>query len=86
MFEIIKEVVAKWDPIGLMEFAPPDEYDDECRLIFDEFAKKQESLDKIIYKVFKDNFGEEFQADLGNCLEVATEIKNRKRFKREQLN
>ena len=77
MLEVIKAVVAKWDPIGLMEFAPSDEYDDECCLIFIEFAKTQESLGKIIYKVIKDNFGEEFQADLENCVEVATEIESR---------
>lgn len=77
MLEIIKEVVSKWDPIGLMEFAPSDEYDDECCLIFNEFAKTQESLGEIIYKVFKDNFGEEFRADLKKCLEIATEIESR---------
>ena len=77
MLEIIKEVIFKWDPIGLMEFAPPDEYDDECCLILNEFAQTQESLGEIIYKVFKDNFGEAFQADLDNCLEVATEIESR---------
>lgn len=77
MLEIIKEVVAEWDPIGLMGFAPLDEYDDECCLIFNEFIQTQESLDKIIYKVFKDNFGEEFQADLENCIEVAAKIESR---------
>lgn len=77
MLEIIKEVIVKWDPIGLMKFAPSDEYDDECYLIFNEFAETQESLGKIIYNVFKDNFGEEFQADLGKCVEVATEIESR---------
>lgn len=41
MFEIIKEVIVKWDPFGLMEFAPSDEYDDECRMILDEFSKKK---------------------------------------------
>ena len=77
MLEIIKEVVAEWDPICLMEFAPSDEYDDECWLIFNEFSQTQEMLGGIIYKVFKDNFGEEFQANLENCLEVAAEIESR---------
>ena len=27
MLEIIKDIIVKWDPIGLMEYAPPDEYD-----------------------------------------------------------
>ena len=27
MFEVIREIIVKWDPIGLMDIAPPDEYD-----------------------------------------------------------
>ncbi len=77
MLEIIKEIIVKWDPIGLMGFAPKDEYDYECYLIFFELEKKQESLDKIIYKVFKDSFEETFQADLARCAEIAVEIENR---------
>ena len=77
MFDIIKEIIVKWDPIGLMEFAPPDEYDNECQLILDRFIKKQESLGKIIYDVFSNNFDEEFKQDLSNCIEIATEIENR---------
>lgn len=78
MFEIIKEIIYEWDPIGLMEFAPLDEYDYECCLIFEEYTKKQESLSSIIYKVFKDNFGEEFQVDFKKCSEVAFKIENKK--------
>ena len=77
MFEIIKEVIIQWDPIGLMGFSPLDEYDDECCLIFNELKKKQEALDKIIYKVFSDNFEEAFQADLVKCTEIATEIERK---------
>lgn len=77
MFEIIKDIIVKWDPIGLMEFAPPDEYDNECHLIFEALIKKQASLGKIIYDVFIDNFGEEFQVDLAKCMDVAAEIENR---------
>ena len=77
MFEIIKEVIVKWDQIGLMEFAPSDEYDDECRMILDEFSKKKEPLGTIIYKVVKDNFGEIFQAESETCLKIAAEIEKR---------
>lgn len=77
MLEIIKEIVTEWDPIGLMGFAPSDEYDDECCLIFNEFVKMQEPLGEIMYKVFKDNFGEVFQADMEECLEAAAEIESR---------
>lgn len=77
MFEIIKEVIVKWDPIELMGHAPPDEYDDECDLIFDAFIQKQESLGKIIYDVFNHSFGEDFQEDLSKCMEVGAEIEIR---------
>lgn len=77
MLEIIKEVIVKWDPIGLMEFAPSDEYDDECQMIFDRFAQKQELLGKIIYDIFINSFGEAFQDDLATCQKVAIEIENR---------
>lgn len=77
MFEIINDVIVKWDPIGLMKFAPPDEYDDECGLIFDTFIKKQESLGKVIYDVFNNSFGESFQEDLSKCMEVGAEIEIR---------
>ena len=49
MLEIIKDIIVKWDPIGLMEYAPPDEYDNECHLILEALIKKQASLGKIIY-------------------------------------
>ena len=74
MIEIIKNIIDKWDPIGLKECAPSDEYEYECQLIFNEYTKKQESLDKIIYNVFNDNFGEEFYIDLEKCIKVAAEI------------
>lgn len=77
MLEIIKDIIVKWDPIGLMEYAPPDEYDNECHLILEALIKKQASLGKIIYDVFVDNFGEEFQVDLAKCMDVAAEIENR---------
>lgn len=77
MFEIIKEIIVKWDPIDLMGFAPPDEYDDECRLILDKYTKTQESLDKIIYNIFSNKFGDTFQNDLATCQKVAKEIESK---------
>lgn len=77
MFEIIKETIIKWDPIGLMGFAPLDEYDDECNLIFDAFIQKQGSLGQVIYDVFDNSFGESFRDDLSKCMEVGAEIELR---------
>ena len=77
MFEIIKDIITKWDPIGLMEFAPPDEYDDECYLILNMFIQKQEVLGKVIYDVFNNSFGESFQENLSQCMKVGREIEIR---------
>ena len=74
MFNIIKEVIVKWDPIHLMGFAPQDEYDYECQLILDRFVKGQEILGEIIYEVFRESFGEEFRIDISKCMEIAEEI------------
>lgn len=77
MFNIIKEVIVKWDPIHLMGFAPPDEYDYECQLILDRFVKGQETLGEIIYDVFLESFSEEFRIDISKCMEIADEIESR---------
>ena len=74
MFEIIKNIIVKWDPISLMEFAPPDEYDQECTDIFQAYTKKCKPLCEIIYDVFSEAFGHEFKDDISKCTEVADEI------------
>ena len=74
MLEIIKKVINEWDPIGLIEFAPQDEYDNECLLIFQEFSRTQESLGKVIYDTFRKSFGETFQDDLSDCIKIAAKI------------
>lgn len=74
MLEIIKKAIIEWDPIGLMKFAPIDEYNEECQLIFQEFSKNQEALGKVIYNTFKTSFSEAFHEDLNTCIKIATEI------------
>ena len=74
MIEIIKNVIVKWDPISLMEFAPPDEYDQECIDIFQVYTEKCNPLSEIIYDVFSKAFGNEFKDDISKCIEIADEI------------
>ena len=74
MFEIIKNVILKWDPISLMEFAPPDEYDQECADIFQAYTEKRKPLGEIIYDVFTEAFGDEFKDDISKCAVIADEI------------
>ena len=40
-FEIIKKVIDKWDPIDLLDHAPPDEYDIESWEILLKFQNKE---------------------------------------------
>lgn len=74
MFDIIKNVIVKWDPISLMEFAPPDEYDQECTDIFQAYTEKEKPLREIIYDVFTNAFEDEFRDDISKCAEIAYEI------------
>ena len=74
MFEIIKNVIIKWDPISLMEFAPPDEYDQECTDIFQAYTEKRKPLSEIIYDVFTEAFEDEFKDDISKCTAIANEI------------
>ena len=77
MLEVIKSIVVKWDLIGLMEFAPLDEYDDECMMIYIKYIQSYESLGKIIYDVFNDSFGEAFQEDYSKCMQIAMTIESK---------
>ncbi len=74
MFDIVRKIITKWDPIELMSFSPPDEYDIECQSIIEEYEKTTEKLSKIIYSVFRNSFGEEFNEDFSKCEDIAVEI------------
>lgn len=76
MFEIIKAIIDEWDPISLLEFAPSDEYDYECRLIFENYIKHKEKLGKTIFDIFKYCFGDEFQKDIVECDQIAKDIES----------
>lgn len=76
MFEIIKNVIVKWDPISLMEFAPQDEYDQECSEILQAYTEKIKPLREIIYDVFTNAFGDEFKYDITTCDKIANEIED----------
>ena len=74
MFEIVKKVIVKWDPIFLMDLAPSDEYDTECIDIVKEYNGRLKPLNEIIYNVFVNAFGAEFKEDISRCTEIADEI------------
>ena len=61
--ERIKKIIDEWDPIDLLPFAPPDEYDYEINKIYsvieDKVNIEHQYLSEIIYNVFKKTFGED---------------------------
>ena len=68
--ERIKKIIDEWDPIDLLPFAPPDEYDYEINKIYSVIEDKV-----IIYNVFKKTFGEDvFLNTIEDCMIVADSI------------
>lgn len=77
--EYIKNIVDEWNPIDLLPFAPPDEYDSETEKIYntikDNANIEHQHLSKIIYNIFKKAFGEDvFLKTSEECMMVANKI------------
>ena len=70
-FEIIKKVIDKWDPIDLLDHAPPDEYDIESREILLKFQHSIEQNGMVIYEVFSKAFGMTFTKSVDECVSIA---------------
>ncbi|WP_010297827.1 DUF1871 family protein [Clostridium senegalense] len=77
-FYNIKKIIDKWDPLGLLDTAPSDEYDYETEQIFN-FIKNTDNkeiavLANKIMKVFLFFFEDAFRNSYDECLSVAKEI------------
>lgn len=77
--EYIKTAVDEWDPIELLPFAPPDEYDFETEKIYNYVKRKNtvgyQYLAEIVYRVFQESFGEDvFDKTMEDCRIVANKI------------
>lgn len=70
-FEIIKKVIDKWDPIDLLDHAPPDEYDIESWEILLKFQHSIEQNGMVIYEVFSKAFGMTFTKSVDECVSIA---------------
>lgn len=70
-FEIIKKEIDKWDPIDLLNHAPPDEYDIESMEISSKFEHNAEQNGMIIYEVFSEAFGITFTKSIDECICIA---------------
>lgn len=82
LYDTVKKVIDNWDPIGLLPYAPKDEYDDESSAIceFIEEMKLKGEIDEQelahkIYNVFSTNFGNDiFKSKFDECLDTALKI------------
>lgn len=73
--DIIKSVVDKADPIGLLGIrCPADEYDSEIKMIFARIRKgmSADEIAKVIHAVFLEMFSESIDAKL--CDTMACEM------------
>ena len=73
-FGIIKKEIDKWDPIGLLAHAPPDEYDIESEKIASKFQNDAEKDGVMIYEVFTEAFETAFTNSVDECVEIAKRI------------
>ena len=53
-YKKIKTIIDKWDPINLLAYAPEDEYDLECKEIYNLISNNMsiEFIAKTIFSVF----------------------------------
>ena len=81
-FEIIKKEIDKWDPIDLLNHAPPDEYNIESMEISSKFEHNAEQNGMIIYEVFSEAFGITFTKSIDECICIAKKMMEREQSKR----
>ncbi len=77
LIQITKVIIDQWDPIGLLEFCPPDEYDMEIESIAAIFVKNidMDTLATGIQAVFLEAFGADtFKKDINECLVIAEKL------------
>ena len=75
-FQIVRDVIARWDPYGLIgQGAPTDEFDDEIAqlLPYLQRAKSGSELGDAVLRVFAQTFGEA-GFDIGSCRKVGEEL------------
>lgn len=78
MEEKIKEIINKWDPIGLMAHAPSDEYKKEINEILYccQNYSDVRTIAKNIKEIFTEQFGHFFDKTYEDCFIIANKILN----------
>lgn len=77
LFKSIKQVIDEWDPIELLDFAPDDEYVEECQQILENYCNDTDKLGETIFNIFKNNFEDSFTKNKENCIDIANAIKEK---------
>lgn len=74
MKEKLRDIVNRYDPLGLLDICPEDEYDPEIELIYAHMKKDMtvEEMAGMIHAVFLEMFEESL--DSGLCVAMAREI------------
>jgi hypothetical protein len=68
------KIINEWDPIGLLNHAPQNEYDDEIHEIHNKYIDDLAALSVIIYSTFKNSFGRTFLNSINDCELIAKKI------------
>lgn len=76
LFKSIKQVIDEWDPIGLLDFAPDDEYVEECQQIFENYCNDTNQLGEVIFNIFKKSFEDSFTKNKEDCIDIAKMIQD----------
>ena len=70
----IKEIINLWDPMGLMDFCPADEY--EINRIIEELSKNisAQDLAEKINEIFKNSYNELYEIEKNEEIKIARKI------------
>jgi len=80
LIQLVKDIIDQWDPIELLPFCPPDEYDMEIECIATLAAKDidTDTLAVEIQAVFQKYFGSDtFTKEFDECLNIAKTLKQK---------
>jgi len=78
--DIVRHEINKWDPMGLLNIAPVDEYESEIKDVMNRLTKyldvNEAVVGGVVYVVFTRAFGKAFTDNFTNkeCFTVASNI------------
>ena len=72
LYSDICKIITEWDPVGIADISPKDEYYGEAGQIYDHIMSNDritpEELGEAIQKIFSDSFDEVFQRSKDDCI------------------